>query len=87
MRAGEEGDLKRDKQTVCTFLLLGFRFSSRFRFQIPMPVIPQKKEDEAVDWTGLSPPAGAFHYLMSPLSGSKGTEVRRERQEVGPGGE
>lgn len=26
-----------------------------------------------MDWTGMSPPAGAFHYLMSPLSGSKGT--------------
>lgn len=26
-----------------------------------------------MDWTGMSLPAGAFHYLMSPLSGSKGT--------------
>lgn len=37
-----------------------------------MPLIPQKKEEEAVHWIGMSPPAGAFHYLIPQLSGSKG---------------
>lgn len=37
-----------------------------------MPLVSQKKEAEAIDWIGVSPLAGAFHYLCPSLEEAKG---------------
>lgn len=48
-----------------------------------MPLVSQKKEAEAIDWIGVSPLAGTFHYLCPSLEEAKGRGGGREERRAG----